>query len=68
MPWRTFSVEQVADLVNQVVSDQDLEALLLAGVWNQAAGRAKQAEDSFLKASILDAKAARDAQDSIRAR
>jgi hypothetical protein len=52
-------------MTSEAATDTDLEALLIAGVWNQAAGETQKAEDYFVRASLIDATAAREAQASL---
>jgi hypothetical protein len=65
MPWRIIDIEQMASMASQAVADDDLEALLIAAVWNQAAGRAQLADDYFAKAALIDANASRAAHDGL---
>jgi hypothetical protein len=65
LPWRIFTIEQIASMTSEAATDTDLEALLIAGVWNQAAGETQKAEDYFVRASLIDATAAREAQASL---
>ncbi|MCY3017580.1 MAG: hypothetical protein NTW87_00915 [Planctomycetota bacterium] len=62
MPWKQLSLADRAALAKETVKDDDVEALLIAAVFQLADGNAGTAEDLFGKAAVKDAGAVKDAK------
>ena len=62
MPWKQLSLGDRAALAKEAVKDDDLEALLIAAVFQLADGDAGTAEELFGKAAIKDANAVKSAK------
>ena len=62
MPWTQISASYRAALARNAVRDDDVEALLIAGVMHLACGQENMAEDFFAKAALKDADAVKIAK------
>jgi hypothetical protein len=62
MPWKQLPLEDRAALAKEMVKDDDVEALVIAAVFQLADGNAGAAEDLFGKAAVKDAGAVKDAK------
>jgi|GEM_PF-7106795 len=62
MPWKQLSNDARATLAKEVAKDGDVEALLIAAVFQLASGDTVGAEDLFAKAALKDAETVKAAK------
>jgi len=65
VPWSNINSEDRAAMAKSIAKDDDVEALVIAAVLNQAAGKKEEADTLLALAALKDAEAAKKTRNSL---